>query len=151
MRPHLKHGPGLAGAQFRHAKTGVKKAGIMRAEFTDPGIIGTHFSGVIARHSDKFPTCQNIKFIRIKHQTTRRQIGRGNTFPKRINRTACRRVNIDQASMLAGPPADHTAFIIGLQIDRQPHPITNIDVGRSCTAQQTDICVQRLHGIIGDS
>ena len=148
MRAHLKHGAGLAGPQFGHAKSRVKKPSIMRPEFANPRVIGAHFSRMVTRHGDKFTACQNIKFVRIQHQPTGRQIRWCNTFPKRVNPTTCRGIDINQARMFARAPANHAAFLIRFEIYRQANAVSNINLAPPVPMHETDICVKRLHGII---
>ena len=148
MRAHLQHRTGLASAKLRHAKARVKEARIMRPEFANARIIGAHLGGISLWHSDKFTACQNVEFIRIQHQPTSDQISLCQPFPKRIDRTAARGVDVDETSMFARAPSDHSAFLIRQQIDTQPHPIAYIR--RLAAMHQTSGLLQLLHGIVGN-
>ena len=118
MRAHFQHRPGWRGARFRHAKAGIKKAGIMGAKLAYTGIIGAHLGGIFRRHNNKFLASENVKFIRVQHQPPFKEISLGYRFPKTGSGLAGGLVDINQAGMFTRTPSDQTCCFLWHQIYR---------------------------------
>ena len=118
----------------------------MGAEFTDPRVIGAHFSGMVARHRYKFTAGQNVEFIGMQHQPAGNKIGCRQPFPEIADLTACRRVNIDKAGMFACAPPDNVVRARRGQIDAERHTVADINIG--CAADKPDIALQLDHRVV---
>ena len=68
VRADLEHRPRARAAGVGVAKSGIEKSGVMDAEFTDQGVVGTHLGGVMWRHRDGVARLQDVKIARVQYQ-----------------------------------------------------------------------------------
>ena len=115
----------------------------MRAKLADPRVIGPHLGSMVIRHRHKLTAGKNVEFIRMENEAAGDKVGRRQSFPIVAHRATCRGIDIDQAGMLAGTPADDAVFICRRQIDAERHTIANID--GAGTAHKADILLQPDH------